>query len=69
MARTTISLSPEELAELNRLYERLAHVVKTAQFILSTKGMECREFIENDRENGRLWARIREILGESGKVI
>ena len=67
MARTIIS--PEEGAELKLLYQRHFDATKKAFSVLSFKGMGSEEFLAADRETGRLWKRIREICGESGKVI
>ncbi len=65
MARKIIS--PEEGAELKRLYAAHETAAAHAGAVLRQKGMDSPEFLEADRASGALWRRIREILGEDGQ--
>jgi hypothetical protein len=57
-------ISPEEGAELKRLYADYAISVNRAAVILASRGMDSPEFADADKASGVLWRRIREILGE-----
>lgn len=58
-------ISPEEGAELQRLYRELDAASKRAAVVLATKGMASPEFAEADKATGAVWRRIREILGDA----
>jgi hypothetical protein len=59
-------ISPEEGAELQRLYAEYEVAVVRAGSVLRAKGMGSPEFLEADSATGALWRRIREILGTDG---
>jgi hypothetical protein len=60
-------LSPEEDAELKRLYADLAHASRRATVILGMSGMTSEAFLRADREVTRIVKRIKEIRGVTGK--
>ena len=51
------------------LFGDISMQLKKAFSVIVLKGMGSEEFLAADHETGRLWKRIREIRGESGKVI
>jgi hypothetical protein len=65
MSKTVIT--PEEGAELQRLYREHAAANEKAAAILAATGMGSTEFAEADKAAGAIWRRIREILGDAGK--
>jgi hypothetical protein len=61
---TKAVITPEEGAELRRLYDKhVAASIHTGN-VLRTHGMESFQFFETDRATGMIWRRIREILGD-----
>jgi hypothetical protein len=66
MAKPRNFISPEEGAELKRLYAEHSAASKNAGTILATEGMDSPRFAEADKAVGVIWRRIREILGTSG---
>jgi hypothetical protein len=65
MAKTV--LSPEDGAELQRLYQEHAATNQKTAAVLASKGMDSPEFAEADKAAGAIGRRIREILGNAGK--
>jgi hypothetical protein len=56
-------ISPEEGAELKRLYADHAAASGRALAVLAREGMESPQFFEADKAVGVIWRKIREILG------
>jgi hypothetical protein len=56
-------ISPEEGAELKRLYADHAAASERARAILAREGMESSRFLAADKAVGAIWHKIREILG------
>lgn len=67
METSVHTLSPEEMSELEVLYQEQSAALLRASQILIEKGMSSPDFIEADRAAGRMWLRIRELLGKSGQ--
>jgi hypothetical protein len=63
----SILLSPEEDAEVRRLYADLAHASRRATAFLRTSGMTSAAFLRADREVTRIVKRIKEMRGLIGK--
>ena len=61
MARNIIS--PEEHAELKRLYADHLAAIERAGAIATREGMQSLQYFEADKASGAIWRRIREILG------
>jgi hypothetical protein len=64
---TKTVVTPEEGAELQRLYREHAAATETAVAVLAARGMDSPEFAEADKAAGVIWRRMREILGDAGK--
>ena len=60
-------LSPEQDAELKRLYADLAHATRRATANLRMSGMTSADFVRADREVTRIVKRIKEIRGLADK--
>jgi hypothetical protein len=56
-------ISPEEAANLRRLYAEYAVATAEANAALQSGGMNSEGFVEADMNVGRIWRRIRKILG------
>jgi hypothetical protein len=67
MSKHPILLSPEEDAELKRLYADLAHASRRATVILRMSGLTSEAFLRADRDVARIVKRIKEIRGLTGK--
>jgi len=67
MSKHPVLLSPEEDAELKRLYADLAHASRRATVNLRMSGMTSEAFLRADREITRIAKRIKEIRGLAGK--
>jgi hypothetical protein len=67
MGKPPILPSPEEDAELKRLYADLAHASRRATANLRVSGMTSAAFLRADREVTRIVKRIKEIRGLAGK--
>jgi hypothetical protein len=67
MSKHPILLSPEEDAELKRLYADLAHASRRATVILRMSGLTSEAFLRADRDVTRIVKRIKEIRGLTGK--
>jgi hypothetical protein len=61
MANRRISLTPEEGAELKRLYEDLESATKRVNVVLRKSGMTSEAFINADHEVTRIIQRIKKI--------
>ena len=59
-------LTPEQGAELQRLYKDLAAITEKTASILAAKGMASPEFEDADKAATDIWRRIREIRGDAG---
>jgi len=67
MVKQPTLLSPEEGADLKRLYADLAHASRRATAFLRASGMDSVEFLRADREVTRIVKRIKEIRGVADK--
>ena len=67
MVKQPTLLSPEEGADLKRLYADLAHASRRATAFLRASGMDSVEFLRADREVTRIVKRIKEIRGLADK--
>jgi hypothetical protein len=67
VSNSRIVLSPEQSAELRRLYAELAIAARKANTILMMAGMDSEIFTKADGEVTRLIRRIKEVHGTSGK--
>lgn len=67
MVKPRTVISPEEGAELKRLYAELALAAKKANAVLRASGMTSQSFLEADRAMGKIVRRIKEIRGTTGK--
>ena len=67
MSKHPVLLSPEEDAELKRLYADLAHASRRGTVNLRMSGMTSEAFLRADREITRIAKRIKEIRGLAGK--
>ena len=67
MVKQPTILSPEEGADLKRLYADLAHASRRATAFLRASGMDSAEFLRADREVTRIVKRIKEIRGVADK--
>jgi hypothetical protein len=67
MASRRTLLSPEEGAELKRLYEELESATKRVNVVLRKSGMTSEAFVNADREVTRIIQRIKKIHGLVGK--
>jgi hypothetical protein len=67
MSKHPILLSPDEDAELKRLYADLAHASRRATVILRMSGLTSEAFLRADRDVTRIVKRIKEIRGLAGK--
>ncbi len=56
-------ITPAEAAELMRLYAEYAVAAAEANAALQSEGMSSERFIKADADVGRIWRRIRKILG------
>jgi hypothetical protein len=66
MAKARNVISPEEAAELKRLYANLADASKNANAVLRKSGMASVAFLEADKQLGAIVRRIKEIHGVAG---
>jgi len=67
MVKQPTLLSPEQDAELKRLYADLAHATRRATANLRMSGMTSADFLRADREVTRIVKRIKEIRGLADK--
>jgi len=67
MVKQPTLLSPEQDAELKRLYADLAHATRRATANLRMSGMTSADFLRADREVTRIVKRIKEICGLADK--
>ena len=67
MVKQPTLLSPEEGADLKRLYADLAHATRRATANLRMSGMTSADFLRADREVTRIVKRIKEIRGLADK--
>jgi len=58
-------LTPEEGAELKRLYDEHRDATVSAAGVLASHGMDSPEFSEADKRTTLTWSRIRDFLGTS----
>lgn len=64
---TNIYLTPEQGAELKKLYEEHARASGLAAMMLVNHGMSSDEFLKADAEAGRIWLQIRKLIGKEGQ--
>jgi hypothetical protein len=67
VASRRTSLSPEEGAELKRLYEELEPATKRVNVVLRKSGITSEAFVNADREVTRILQRIKKIHDLVGK--
>lgn len=60
-------LTTKEGAELQELYQEHAKASAHAGEVLRQYGMESPQFSEADANTGKIWRRIRELLGDDGR--
>ena len=63
MISTRDVITPAEADELMRLYAEYAVAAAEANAALQSEGMKSERFIGADANVGRIWHRIRKILG------